>query len=72
MAEVLLEKVFIFNRIFFLNVINDLAAIRGSCLAAALGVTRFITMIAMILVTLCYTPLVRLKCSRNPTQHCCG
>jgi hypothetical protein len=72
MAERLQAKNITFPLNYFFNVMNELAAIRGSCIDAALGVTRFIATIDMILVTLCYAPLVRLECSRNPTQHCCG
>jgi hypothetical protein len=32
-------------------------------LAAALGVTKFVTTIAVILATLCCAPLVQLRCS---------
>jgi hypothetical protein len=39
---------------------------KSSCLAAALGVTEFITSIAMVLVTHCCATQVRLGCSTNP------
>ncbi len=41
---------------------------KGSCLARALGVTKFISTRYMILVKLCCATLVRLRCSTNPPQ----
>ncbi len=41
---------------------------KSSCLAPALGVTKFIIVINMILVTLCCATKVRLSCSTNPPK----
>jgi hypothetical protein len=40
-----------------------------SCLARALGVTKFINTRCMMLVTLCFAAEVRLRCSTNPPQR---
>jgi hypothetical protein len=39
-----------------------------SCLARALGVTKFVNMGYMIVATLCYVTYVRLKCVTNPPR----
>jgi hypothetical protein len=39
---------------------------KSSCLAPALGVTKFIIVGDMILVTLCCATYVALRCSTNP------
>jgi hypothetical protein len=41
---------------------------KSSCLAATLGVTKFITVIAFNLVTLYCATKVQLRCSANPPQ----
>jgi hypothetical protein len=41
---------------------------KSSCLAAALGVAEFTTVIAMILAALCCAGKVRLRCSSNQPQ----
>jgi succinate dehydrogenase hydrophobic anchor subunit len=46
----------------------DIYGMTDLSLAAALGVTKFVTIIVVTLVTLCCVPLVRLRCSTNQLQ----
>jgi len=39
---------------------------KSSHLVAALGVTKFLTVIAMNLVAICFAAQARLRCSTNP------
>ncbi len=41
---------------------------KRSCLAPTLGVTKFIRLVAVIVITLCCAPKVRFRCSTNPPQ----